>query len=684
MLKKINVSLLFVSLLFSQAMISTSQPMAADNAEMLAMASLLPDSDVAVTIDADRILNVAAPSLLNQDAKKIGHLKNLLQTIENQIGMNPGEIRQIAVGFKLPPAESKDIFADSEFTAIVRTANPNGNLLDTWSRRIDVIIAFKEAQSPSRRYMDAFKKFRDFKTENAAPEKIAAANQKFEEFLTKTREIETTLNALPKSPATRTATNNLREKNQQIVAELNNYTALLKADVDAKNYRDVSINLLNRWNSVTVDDPQNAAKLGAILKESKDIYPAYEKKHQNAQKLDALLGLLDPAMFGAVQSADQMTAASDATLTADINSALDAEISLALDKAADGLKKLPTAAAKRNQALNSLAENLDNLKSNLESKSEELTANLEMNFVSPLESVETLPTDKKKSKTFNELLKTAQREETVNNRRMLIFDIDKLDDAPPAEAKTDETAPIPKKKTPNVAVGFLDEKTMVIGFEKTITPFLKRDAGYKNQKVVEMLGSSKNSLCAFAMNSTIARRVYSEATKNEGQNKSGDLATSVMNKFARDISFYGSMNYDSNGGATNDITMSLGFFRDTVGGLELPEDSAETEKNRSVDDTFEIAGYLVGKDLFYDLFNSFKAVQASMTFKFEKKKVAGLIRKAPQIIEKILAGNTAPKKTAAETAKIPPAKSTKLETVQDLITAPQLYVDLVKVFAGRK
>ncbi len=646
MLKKINVSLLFVSLLFSQAMISTSQPTAADNAEMLAMASLLPDSDVAVTIDADRILNVAAPSLLNQDAKKIAHLKNLLKTIENQIGLNPGEIRQIAAGLKLPPAESKDFFADAEFTVIVRTENSNANLLDTWSKKIDTIIAFKNEQAPSRKYMDAFKQFRDFKTENTTPEKITTATQKFEESLKKTREIETALNGSPKPAATRAAVNNLREKNNLIVTALNNYKAILKSDNDTKNFRDVSIKLLNRWNSVTVDDPQNAAKLGAVLKESKVIYPAYEKKHENAKKLDILLGLLNPAP-------DAMETPTD----------LNAEVNTALDKAVDSLKNLPAMAARKNQTLNSHSESLDNLKTTLDSKFETLNPNPETDSASSIDSIEIYGSGKEES-SLNGMMKREQREETVNDKRMLVFDVD--------------------KEIPNIAVGFLDDKTMVIGFKKTITPFLKRDASYKNSKAVEMLGATKNSLLAFAMNSAVAKRIYSEVTKNDGQSNGSDIASSVINKFAKDINVYGSVNYDSAGGVTNDIAMSLGFFRDTVGGLEPSADSAETEKNRSVDDTFEIAGYLVGKDLFYDLFNSFKAVQASMTFKFEKKKIAGLIRNAPQIIEKILAGNSAPKKTAAETAKTPKAKSTKLETVQDLMTAPQLYVDLVKVIAGRK
>ena len=60
--KKFVISLLFVSLFLSQAMFSVSQPNSAGNTDMMDLAMMLPDSDVVGTIDADRILNIAAPS----------------------------------------------------------------------------------------------------------------------------------------------------------------------------------------------------------------------------------------------------------------------------------------------------------------------------------------------------------------------------------------------------------------------------------------------------------------------------------------------------------------------------------------------------------------------------------------------------------------------------------------------
>jgi len=262
---------------------------------------------------------------------------------------------------------------------------------------------------------------------------------------------------------------------------------------------------------------------------------------------------------------------------------------------------------------------------------------------------------------------------------MIVFDLEKLD-APPAEKPA--AAAEKKPENPEVAIGFLDERTMVIGFAKTIKPFLQRETGYKNQKAIEMVGTSPNSLAAFAINSTVVKTLALETAKPIEKNPSVDVfGSSVLSSFAKDINIYGSVNYDAGGNITNDITMSLGFFKEKVTESVLPETAlAKTEDNPNVDNTFEIAGYQVGKDIFYDLLNSFKAVQASMTFKFEKRKVAALIRATPRIIDRIKAANFAVKKEPAQAAK---TKSEKLASLQDLITAPQLYIDLAGLLNGK-
>lgn len=651
MLKKLTVLSLSATLLLTLALFYSSRQSAAVNTEMLDTAAMLPDSDIVVTMDFDRTFNVAATNLLSQDAKKIEHLKNLMKTVENQIGINPYQIRQIAAGFKMPPANSKDFISDAEFTAIVRTADSNADLLDNWSRRMDAIAAFRQEQTASRYFMDNFKMYREFKSEKVAPEKITEATRLFQDALKKSQDIAAKLNALPKLAADAAAVANLKEKNQALNDDLKKILVVLKADTEMKTERETSIKLQNRWNAITIDDPERTAKLAAITKESKQISPSFEKKYTNARILELLIGAMEPSV------GEEPTAENNKAVK------INRELGLMLED----LGKLPPTKAAKTDKINQIAENADILNGELKLIAETPPAMSE--FVAPLPVDET-EIDKPKTPTFHETLKQIQRAETINGKRMIVIDMAKMDapdgKMPVKDAKM-ETKP---NAMPNLAIGFLDDKTMVLGFEKTVAPFLKRDAAYKNQKVLEMLGSAQNSLFAFAVNSKATNQMFSQfakADRNVPMPKVPD--STFFDALTKDISIYGSVNFDGDK-ATNDVTMSLGFFKEVVGNIPLPETSAD--KNLPADSTFEFAGYQVGKDIFYDLFNSFKAVQASMTFKFEKKKIAALVRSTPKIIAGIRKNSSAKNKIANNT----PNKPNKLESVADLLTAPQFYVDL--------
>ncbi|MGI8495591.1 MAG: hypothetical protein ACR2L1_09815, partial [Pyrinomonadaceae bacterium] len=633
---------------------------AAGNAEMLDLAMMLPDSDIVVTMDINRTLNIAAPSLLGQDAVKIGHLKNLLNTVENQIGINPYEIKQIAAGVKLPTGESKDLFEDSEFAAIIRTENPNGNLLDNWSKRIDVIMEFKDEQAPSRKYIEDFRRFRDFKFIAAAPEKIAETTADFQSALTKIQEINKTLDALPNLTTGAAAVGDLKAKNLVLAAAISKALSILKADTDTKSVREMTIKILNRWNAVTVDDPQKSAKLAAILKESKAIYPVYKKKNDNAGQIEMFFNMLENA-----PEAEQ----------GDMNGGASAALNPGLDKVIESLGNLPATKVKRTAELNSLAESVGSLNGNLEMNLESISSAAE----TETENIKMLTPAKTNSKTFYQSIKEAQSEENINGKRMIVIDLDKLDEQPPMTAEKSATEKeAPKKKAPKIGIGFMDEKTMIIGFEKTTRNILNRDANYKNQKTAQMLDSAQNSLFAFALNSNVAQKILLESSKITGKNAVAEVPGDVVfTNFFKDVNLYGSVNYDEARGTTNDITMSVGVFKTSVEELLPPDQS----KSPNLDTTFEIAGYQVGKDIFYDLLNSFKAMQASMTFKFEKKKVAALIRNAPRIIDGFTAkNNTVPKPKDAKSSKTQPRK---LESFQDLLTAPQLYLDLASLLRDK-
>lgn len=658
MLKKYTVFFLSAAFLLTLACFFASRQSAAVNSEMLDAAAMLPDSDVVVTMDFDRTFNVAATSLLSQDAKKIEHLKNLMKTVENQLGVNPYQIRQIAAGFKLPSDNSKDFLTDSEFTAIVRTTDSNANLLDDWSRKIDLITNFKDEQTASREFMDNFKSFRAFKFDKAAPEEISAATQKFQDALKKTQDVSAKLSALPKLAASAESVSALKAKNQLVSGDLKEIISVLQADTEMQTLRETSIKLLNRWNAVTLDDAQRTAKLAAITKESKGIYPAFEEKHANAKKLESLLAAMEPA------TGDGIAATADSSDDA----------TLELDTTLVSLGKLPATKTAKTTELKVLAEGLDNLHGTLQSRLESLNFQTE----TLPEIAETAPVVKPKPTSFYETLKKSERRETVNGKQMLVIDMTKFDE--PNAEKSPDKEPAAKETIPNLAIGFLDDKTMVVGFEKTVAPFLKRDANYKNQKVLEMLGAAQNSLFAFVINSKATGQIFAQAAKMSANAAAPKVSeSSFYDNLTKDINIYGSVNYDGDK-ATNDVSMSVGFYKEIVGNLSAPDNAkADAETNSEADSTFEFAGYQVGKDIFYDLFNSFKAVQASMTFKFEKKKVAALVRSAPGIIENIRTKNTKNSAAQKNIADVSRSKPSKLESAADLLTAPQFYVDLAEL-----
>lgn len=660
MLRRLTFTLLIATILLSQSSFLASRQIAAVNAEMLDLAMMLPESDIVVTMDINRTLNIAAPSLLGQDAVKIGHLKNLLNTVENQVGINPYEIKQIAAGVKLPTGESKDLFEDSEFAAIIRTENPNGNLLDSWSKRRDMINAFREEQAPSRKYIEDFRQFRDFKFYAATPEKIAEKTADLQAALVKIQQINKMLDALPKPVTSAAAVGDLKLKNAALVTTINKILSIFKADTDTKNVREMTIKILNRWNAVTVDDPQKSAKLAAILKESKAIYPVYKKKNDNARQIEMFFNL---TLYTPETDQTSMSSGSAGE-----------QLNPGLDKIIESLGNLPATKIKRTAELSSLAESVGSLNGSLEASLESLGSIAE----SETENIEmTIPANTN-AKTFSQRIKTAQSEESVNGKRMIVIDMDKLDEQPLTDEKDATEKPSTKRKATKIGIGFMDEKTMTIGFEKTVRTILSRDANYKNQKAAQMLDSAQNSLFAFALNSNVAQKILSESSKITGKNAVAEVpGDAVFTNFFKDVNLYGSVNYDEARGATNDITMSVGFFKTSVEEL-LPPDQSKT---LNLDSTFEIAGYQVGKDIFYDLLNSFKAMQASMTFKFEKKKIAALIRNAPRIIDGFTAKNSAASKT--KDVKPSEAAPRKLESFQDLLTAPQLYLDLAKLLRDK-
>lgn len=683
MLKKSIVLFLFASLCLTQAFFFRPEPASA-NAEMTELVAMLPDSDVALMFDVERTLTVAAPEMLNNDAKKIENLKKLLNSIENQIGISPEEIRHIALGLKFSlaskfPNNLEDFLSQTQFTAIVRTKNSNQAFFDSWTKRLDQIMAFKEEQAPAQKYMNAFKAFRDFKLTAASPERFADTTTGYQALFAKTQGIEKILNGLPKTPTDQKAAVEIRQKNRALTTDINEYLKILKTDTDQKSLSDASIKLVNRYNNVTLDDPQRVAKLNQILKESKDLYPAFRKKYEIRRKLESQFMLSGDTI-------DLM----GANMFVKIDEQLDA-----IDSA---FSNLSAARLKRAAEFKEIVILYDNLTAEINEKLKSFDSMYEadvyspenMNQTKPVEAIDTKP------KSINETFNTAKRETTVNNKKMLVIDFNKFDEpekpaTTDAKSETDAVATAPtepaKKKAdmPNFGIGFVDDRTIVIGLETNVNQFLQRDAGYKNDKAVEMLASSKNPLVAFAVNSIVAKALSNSVPPSGQANIPAPISVpnSMFNKLFRDVNFYGSINYDG-ASVTNDVTMSLGMFKDQTGDIISVPAEAENSGD-AADKTFQFGDSLISSSIFYDLLNSFKAVQASLTFKFDKKKIARLVRHTPRIIDGMISNGSDKKALAADKqAKTGARKSSKLETIEDLLTAPEVYLNLVKLLGKQE
>lgn len=672
MLKKIAFALLLASFVISQMTFFAARQNAAnvENAEMIELATMLPDADVVMALDIDRTLNVAAPNLLNDDPKKIEHLKSLLKTVENQIGLNPAVVKQIAAGVKLPPSEIKDILENTEFTAIVRTNVSNANLLDDWSKKMQTIFAFNEEKAPTARYIAEFRRFRDFKMETATPEKIKSAIKNLEDSLAKTKQITAAVDALPKLSVAPKAVSDFKAENNSLAETINKHLVILKADTDAQGLRTATIKLLNRWNALAVDDPERSAKLASINKEAQAIYPVYKKKIENAQKIENLLTEPDAEDTTTLKFADSKGDVVEPTGFA-------STMSSQLDTILQSLGKLPPVKLKRTAELNSLTDSYKILTNAWDLRLATMQAAVEDNEFADITKPENQISPSPAFKDFAAQIKQAQTEQTVGGKRMISIDMAKLDKPSTDDPPKEETGTPENKQTPapKLAVGFLDDKTLAIGIDKNVESVLTHDANYKNQKAAEMLSTDKNAVAAFAANSSAVRRIVSELNKTGATTEAGG-GSSAMEKFIGDINIYGSVAYEGEGKTTSDVTMSMGFFKDDSADNVASKPTVAATQSADADNTYEIAGYQVAKDIFNDLFNSFKAMRASVSFKFEKKKIASLVKSVPQMLDRISAKKPSPTKSLN-------TKPHRIETVQDVIATPQIYLDLINLFGDK-
>lgn len=692
-MKKILSAVLITAITAASLTFWTQTQSAKENNDVSNLALMLPESDIIVAVDMNKTLNVVGPSLLNQDGKKIDNLKKLMKSLENMIGINPYEVNQIVAGFKLPPPDEKDFLNNLNYTLILRTAHSNNALLEDWSKKIDAIEAFNAEKEPTERYFDAFKSYRYYKLSKEETEKVAKLNKEFDAILKKTSEVNSFLKELPKKELPKSVRSlklykDLLKKNKVLTDVINRYQTLLKQDADIKTLHDSAIKLQNRWYEISLDDPKRADKLALILKEAKAFYPNYKAKTDNVAKIEALLNLSDEEFY------EKLSKKYLGLLSYDEKKSPNEMMKEKLDEIINTLDDFST--AKPNAGLKLISNNFQQLEDTMNIRLKALETVFPLTEVYEDDAASAAPV-----KSLSKSIKDNAKISEVNGKRLITIDYEKIDfwnpdfkDEPEnTEAKAKETelnkdkkdevkTQMPQVVKPTVsketaektkndespkkkelfAIGYLDETTMAVGFESGIRTMLNRKPDYKNPKAAEMLNSFKNPLISFATNSKVFQNFAQTVVgKSETEKKE-----TPIDKFFNDINIFGSVEYDADSDATNDLIMSLGFTKNKIEDI-FKDDEAEST-------VFELGEYQFGKEIFYDLLNTLKAYKASMSFKFEKKKLAALIESVPQIIQEA----RSPKDKTVEKVKVQ-----NIQNIGELFTSPNFYTNLLQAISKK-
>jgi hypothetical protein len=597
----------------------------ASSEEMENLTALLPESELMIAIDGDRFLQSAVPNLLNNDLEKLRKLQLFVKNIEDNTGIMLADIKNVAVGSNVSSLSSSTSSLPNKFTAIVRTRNSNADVVETWAKKFDVIYRFNNEKRDSKLYIDSFKKFKDADYSDEMKKNRQNLLEQTQKSLQIAQEIGTRLKSLLQPSVKMVAENN------KLIANLTKLAEAFKTDISAADLAAKAAKLAVRWNKIEINDANRVAKLNEILKESQLLYPDYALKYNNAKKLKSLISSIE-----ASSEYDE-----------DYSEKSFFEINLKhLNNVSTSLNKFPANAAARKTSLTKANSSLTSINSSLSSilESSELFENVPFNKPASVDK----KLDKKEDadKSFYEEFKKLTKEETVNSKRFISINFSLLDEN------------LDSNNDVKIGIGFLDDKTLAIGSDQAVIEILKRNNSYKNQRALELLNFSNNALVAFAFDSKMYEKNLAALPKSADAEK--EKSPLDFSDTLKNMDIYGSINFNPQSAQHNEVSLSLGF-------LWSKSLMGKTVKKESNDD-FESPGYNMGKELFAEIANSMRGVQASLIFKFEKEKIADLILSTPEIMNG--------EKTAAENFN----KPVKLNNLQNLLVEPDFYIQFINSF----
>ena len=287
---------------------------------------------------------------------------------------------------------------------------------------------------------------------------------------------------------------------------------------------------------------------------------------------------------------------------------------------------------------------------------------------------------------------------------------------PPPPMMEIRVEPVTPPKKRNVAVGFIDDQTIAFGYEKEIKEILSRESSYKNTRAAEMIDTFKDPLVSFAISSDLISKFMGafssvdltsnneseektksteetesdekkseseEKDENTGEEKTteksekdekekDDKKPTQSERFLKDLNIFGALEYEGTSPETQDVIFSLGFTKNKV------EDIFKEEPPEDENSAIELGEFRILTNVFYDLLNSLKVFKASLSFKFEKKKVAAIIENAPNTIREARI-NPEPGQNARRVRKKREIRS--LSEFQKLLGDPAFYQDILKMIA---
>lgn len=737
MRKRCLTAFLMITMVVTSLTLASRTQSAKENSEVANLAMMLPDSDLIIAADMHKTLNIVAPTLLGQDAKKLENLKKLMKSFENSIGLNPYEINQAVIGMKFSEGDNQSIFSDFDFTAIIRTVNSNDSALLNWTLKMDAIENFEAEKKPSEKYIQQFRHFRYHKLSKDQIKTLEEEKKSLDDIKKLLDELESLLKNAPASAKTGRTYRESVQLHRAATELLNQNREILNLNTDSRKFSDETIRLQNRWTEIELDDKEYAEKLASVLNEAKTIYPEYKRKVENTIKIETLLNLFDFQVYEKLSK--KRFGISQEPYSGTVKELLKKET----EESREHLSDLSNVKSKQNAQLLAVQRNLQTIRDVL---------SIRLDSVKEAEEIETIKdeetrVEKKKTSLVSDLQKNAKITQ-VNGKKMISVDLNKLafwnpsaneekeavadknasaassqtqpsGETPKPETKDEKktpdtieddssmpSPPMPKKpnpaliiasrssdapksagassekrtepkKTENVAIGYLDDKTMVIGFEKGITNFLNRNTEYKNPKALEMVNSFQNPLVSFATNTKPFEsfiKAYKTISSEPDKEPEKDKKETPVEKYIKDVTIFGSMEFEENDPATNDLVISLGFSKSKV------EEVFTDEKVEEKESPVEIGSYQVSSKLFYDLLNTLKAYKASLSFKFEKKKIAALLEPAPPTPENYASEYHKPDSAALEKNVI-----RNMQNIEDVLTSRHFYEDLRKrLFSGAK